>query len=199
MNGKHFYTHFKKKRNDPELQPSNLHPKVLAPAKKVLPTDNLPQKVDWRTVGAVTEVMRQGDCGSCWAFTAAGVLEGTSYIDYLNNLNSSSDPGAATTPTPIEKLSPQQFLDCASNGVWGNMGCDGGWLDRAFTYAEIYPIRRLKDYPYNGSQKKCDVTSASHTYGSVSVDEHYGVEPRNPMQLMAAISLGPVSITLDSS
>lgn len=72
--------------------------------------------VNWVEQGAVTGVKDQKVCGSCWAFSATGTLQGLSKIGYGT----------------LESFSEQQLVDCS--GKYGNMGCNGGLTDNAFKY-----------------------------------------------------------------
>ena len=85
----------------------------------------LPTSFDWRSQPAgnyMTNVKNQGQCGSCWAFSAVGVTEGA--------LNIAND----TVGNNYDLA--EQFLvsDCNMDTKYGFQNCRGGWKDKALTY-----------------------------------------------------------------
>ncbi|CDW82799.1 cathepsin l [Stylonychia lemnae] len=144
---------------------------------KYLAPSNGDNTIDWRTKGAVTQVKDQGQCGSCWSFSATGSIEGHNFL----------------TNKQLVSLSEQQLVDCSQ--AQGNEGCNGGWMDSAFQYAEQTPLETEADYPYEGVDDTCRVDASKET---VQVKSYVDVTPNDADQLIAALQLGPVSVAIEA-
>lgn len=105
-----------------------------------------PASLDWSKKKLVGPVRNQGQCGSCWAFSAAGAIEGA-----LRKKNNKAD------------VSPQQFLDCDNV----DNACGGGWPTNALGYAQENGVTDLEEYPYVAYKETCDYDE-SMKVGSIS-------------------------------
>ena len=141
------------------------------------PSAAAPTSVDWRTKNAVTPVKNQGQCGSCWSFSATGAMEGR---------------WAIKTGT-LTSLSEQQLVDCSTS--FGNQGCNGGLMDDAFKYAEGTSMDTEASYPYAGKDGTCHAT----TPGVQKVVGYTDVKANDPVALMNAAAEGPVAIAVDGA
>jgi len=91
-----------------------------------------PSSVDWRDY--LVGVKDQKRCGSCWSFSAACSLEFGYNFAIKNNTNDN------------ESFSEQQMIDCS--GSFGNKGCSGGLMDKAFNYVLQNGLETETDYSY---------------------------------------------------
>merc|ERR1712047_205999 len=82
-----------------------------------------------------TPVKNQGQCGSCWAFSTTGGLEGSWQIASGN----------------LVSLSEQQFVDCDKTSA----GCNGGLMESAFSWAQNQNIATESSYAYTARDSTC--------------------------------------------
>jgi C1A family cysteine protease len=159
-------------------------PSVKADATHEAPADlsALPASVDW-TATAVTAVKDQGQCGSCWSFSTTGGLEGAYAIKYGN----------------VVSFSEQQLVDC-DYGITKNLGCNGGLMDKAYSWIESNKgLCTEAAYPYvSGTTLKngaCQ-TTCSNVAGS-TVTKYTDVAA-NDAALMSALAQQPVSVAIEA-
>ncbi|XP_072338897.1 procathepsin L-like isoform X1 [Scyliorhinus torazame] len=140
----------------------------------------IPKHVDWRKEGYVTPVKYQGACGSCWAFSSTGALEGQTF----------------KKTGKLIPLSEQNLVDCS--GPQGNQGCGGGWMENAFLYVhDNNGIDSEAGYPYTGRDDSCNYTVK---YKATNCTNYFFVTKGNENALArAAARIGPISVAIDAS
>eukprot|EP00933_Yihiella_yeosuensis_P020881 TRINITY_DN16650_c0_g1_i3.p1 TRINITY_DN16650_c0_g1~~TRINITY_DN16650_c0_g1_i3.p1 ORF type:complete len:387 (+),score=73.86 TRINITY_DN16650_c0_g1_i3:93-1253(+) len=187
-------------------KPAGFKPK--APVMKV-ENPRKPKSVDWRLTEAVTPIKNQGQCGSCWAFSATEAIESQLTLETGGLYN-------------IE-LSPQQIASCAPpTGEYGCQGCNGGFTEGAYEYVMSAPGLANSFYiPYSQSLTQSTQTMAcpnskveqingpdqtlSGGYAQVS-GYSYATKPctegpcknQDLAALAAALEKGPVSVCVNA-
>jgi len=133
--------------------------------------------VDWRKQNAVTPIKNQGQCGSCWAFSTTGAVEGA----------------FAIKEHQLPNLSEQQLVDCAGDS--GNMGCNGGLMDYAFTWLQDNAAASQAEYPYKGFDQDCQGPAQSDHFKTTGYTD---VQSGSETALAAAVTKQPVSVAIEA-
>jgi C1A family cysteine protease len=141
------------------------------------PTKSNDDALDWRLKGVVTDVKDQGQCGSCWAFSATGSLEGA----------------WALAGNTLVSLSEQQLVDCSTEE--GNEGCNGGLMDYAFQYViDNEGLTSETQYPYKAEDMNCKKTVKS----VMKISGFTDVTVNDDSKLEEAVNIGPVSVAIEA-
>ncbi len=150
-------------------------------------TGTAADSVDWVAKGAVSGVKDQGQCGSCWAFSTVGALEGSYQIK---------------TGT-LQTFSEQNLVSCDNRSTKGSdLGCKGGLMDSAFEWTQANGGLCTEDaYPYvSGESKKnedCKQSSCSLVKG-VTPKSWTDIKANSDADFINALNLGPVAVAIEA-
>ncbi|KAL0147622.1 hypothetical protein M9458_057064 [Cirrhinus mrigala] len=130
--------------------------------------------------GYKRQTLEFGACGSCWAFSAVGALEGQ----------------LMKTTGKLVDLSPQNLVDCSSS--YGPKGCNGGWMNDAFRYViGNGGIDSESSYPYEGVQGQCRYNPSQR---AANCTMYYNVHQGDEEALKQAVAnTGPISVAIDAT
>jgi len=159
----------KKKLTGFQAVGANTETKIFTPSNA--------DSVNWVTKGGVTPVKNQASCGSCWAFSSTGGMEGAHFV----------------ASGKLLSFSEQQLVSCDRL----NHGCNGGSMALAFRYYKNNAAVLEADYPYTSGTGKV-AACESKTATNVKTSSYSMVTANSPDQLKAALDKAPVSVAIEA-
>jgi len=139
-----------------------------------------PTSVDWVTAGAVTPIKNQEQCGSCWAFSSTGAMEGMWKINHGSLIS----------------LSEEQLVQCVNLCY----GCNGGNTGLVFAYyANKNKMYGENAYPYTsgkGTTGTCSYPGSGQT--EVKTSGSSNVTANSVSAMKTALAAQPVSIAIEA-
>ncbi|EHH22649.1 Cathepsin F [Macaca mulatta] len=138
--------------------------------------DLAPPEWDWRSKGAVTKVKDQGMCGSCWAFSVTGNVEGQWFLNQGTLLS----------------LSEQELLDCDKM----DKACMGGLPSNAYSAIKnLGGLETEDDYSYRGHMQACNFSAEK---AKVYINDSVELS-QNEQKLAAWLAKkGPISVAINA-
>lgn len=140
----------------------------------------IPRELDWREIGFKTQPENQRDCGSCYAYSIAGSIEGQIF----------------KKTGMLLPLSEQQLVDCST--TTGNLGCSGGSLRNTLRYLEKAKGLMAKTYyPYKAKQGPCRF---KEDLSVVNITSWAVLPARDEKVLEVAVAtIGPIAASINAS
>ena len=137
--------------------------------------DRVPNALDWRDHGAVSEVKSQGACGACWSFAATGVVEGA----------------YAIATGALRSLSEQQLIDCGRT----DDDCRGGIVRDALEYIQsVQGVDSEDDYSYGAhDDAACWSAGESRHVAALDATPIVSIPLDDEDQLKQYVARGPVA------
>uniref|UniRef100_A0A0N5BDM9 Pept_C1 domain-containing protein n=1 Tax=Strongyloides papillosus TaxID=174720 RepID=A0A0N5BDM9_STREA len=138
---------------------------------------DIPNEIDWRHYGAVSDIKNQGLCGSGWIFAANAAIE-AAWKGKTGSLFS---------------FSAQAVADCTEGD-----SCNGGWVTKAFEYSKYYGMINETEYPYTYDEDDdCEVSDKT-VIGKISRWIHLQTNDEDYLKFYVG-TIGPVVVGIDAS